>query len=330
MKCKVCGRRADVHLKYARLWLCKNHFLEYLTSRVEKSMNKYGMVKDNERLLVGVSGGKDSISLLDILVRLKDKFKYKILAVHINLGIGEYSEQSKSIVERVFRMLNVDYLIVNIRESLGYTIPQLASTVKRSSCSICGTVKRYILNLIAVKANMTRVVTGHNIDDLTTYILKSFLIQDYSAMLKLKPKTPTIDGLISRIRPLAEISENELELYAKYRELPYISTACPLRNEASLEFKIKSFLKDLDNYHPTLKIGFYRKFVKSIEHIDIGMFNVRELKLVRCKICGMPSNSEVCSFCRLIYRASKSYEPVNNLHSQIIKSIRGLNWRETK
>src|SRR5512142_2640522 len=130
MKCKKCGAKASVNMRQHKLALCKEHYLEWVPEQAERFIKKYGMFTRADRILVAVSGGKDSLSLWDILWRLG----YQADGLYIGLGIDggvNYSNESQRLAEKFASAHELKLHVVNIRETYGETIPQMAERTLR-------------------------------------------------------------------------------------------------------------------------------------------------------------------------------------------------------
>jgi uncharacterized protein (TIGR00269 family) len=296
-KCHYCEREAVVRLPYAKLNLCEKHFEEYLLRKLERSIARYGMFKKGERVVVGVSGGKDSIVLADLLSKLGSA---KLLIVHVDLGIGEYSRKSSEVVRKFSVERGLDYFIVRLLD-YNTSIPELASSLRsRRPCSICGVVKRYVLNAVALDLGFDAVATAHHGDDISVYILKSFLTQDYDQLYKNSPVNPGIKGLAAkRVKPFYEFYEFEIEKFAEAKNLMYVSEKCPFKHIGWLEKIIRELLEKAEEEAPGFKIALLRSHARRVLAVEGG----RAEKPKACASCGLISEGLECSFCRLTRRA---------------------------
>jgi len=296
-KCHYCEREAVVRLPYARLNLCEMHFEEYLLRKLERSIARYGMFKKGERVVVGVSGGKDSIVLADLLSKLGWA---RLLLVHVDLGIGEYSRRSSEVVRRFSVERGLDYFIVRLLD-YNTSIPELASSLRsRSPCSICGAVKRYILNAVTLDLGFDAVATAHHGDDISVYILKSFLAQDYDQLYKISPVNPEIKGLAARrVKPFYEFYEFEIENFARTKNLTYVSEKCPFKHVGWLERIIRDLLEKAEEEAPGFKISLLRSHARRVLAVE----GKSAEKAKACASCGLISEGSECSFCRITRRA---------------------------
>ncbi len=253
-------------------------------------------------IVAAVSGGKDSSTMLAILSKLSRQYGFRLIGVHIVLGLREYSEQSLQKVQQLCKEYKTPCIVVELRKLIGFTVYELARRARRPVCSVCGLVKRYILNAVAVEIGADYVALGHNADDIIAYSLKSFINQDLEQLAKFGPATETIKGLaVGRLRPLYEVYEKESLLYALVNKLPIVIDECPFRPEQPIEERIKEFMNKLEEEHPGIKLSFLRRLEKRIETYQ-ALAGKREYK--KCRYCGLVSARDICSFCKLTKRIS--------------------------
>jgi len=301
-KCSKCERPAVAEIRYARLRLCREHFNEFMEKKVERVLRRVGVLQKGRIVVAAVSGGKDSSTMLAILSKLSKKYGFRVIGVHIVLGIREYSEKSLEKIQQLCRELRVECLVIDLERVIGFTVPELARRAKRPTCSVCGLVKRYILNAVGVELGADYVALGHNTDDIIAYSIKSFINHDITQLAKFGPSTETIKGVaIGRLRPLFEVYERESLLYALVNKLPIVIDECPFRPRSPMEDKIKEFMNSLEDDHPGIKLAFVRRLEKRL-----GFYKslAESQKYGRCKYCGLLSAGDVCSFCRVTEKAA--------------------------
>jgi len=299
-RCSLCGEPAVAYLPYARLALCPRHFVEYIDRKVGRVLRRVGALRRGGLIVAAVSGGKDSTAMLASLAKHAEEAGTRLLAVYIDLGYGAYSSRSREAAVEACRRLNVDCLVVDAEEVIGAPVYELARRSRRPVCSVCGIVKRYILNAVAVEAGADYVALGHNGDDVLAYALKSFLNQDLGYVAKLGPATSTLPGLaVGRLRPLYEVFEKETLIYVLVSKLPFLHEECPYRPRAPIEQGLKEALNRLEEEHPGLKISALRRLasrIKLYESLAGGS------EVGRCRHCGLISAGDECGFCRLTRR----------------------------
>ena len=217
-------------MRQHKLGLCKPHFLDWIQLQTQRFIEKYKMFGQDERILVAVSGGKDSLSLWDVLNRLG----YRTDGLYINLGIDDgtkYSARSQQLSESFAEAKELHLHIVAIEELEGYSVPEAARLTLRGKgkpCSVCGLTKRHIMNRIAKEHGYDVVVTGHNLDDECQSILMNVLKGDLLRLVRVGPM-PQMAGhpkFVTRIKPLITILENESIVFAKINKIPSHPKKC--------------------------------------------------------------------------------------------------------
>lgn len=301
IRCSLCGEPAVTRITYAKLWLCKKHFIEFIEKRVLETLNRYKLAGRGQRILAAVSGGKDSITMLYLLHKASMEMGFKVIALHIDLGIGIYSKISRETVEHFCQSLGIPLITLDLKTLIGYSLPELVHKMRRPPCSICGLIKRYLMNVVAQEIKADAVALGHHLDDLMPYIFKNFILQNLFEISKLGPKTESENGLVGRIRPLYEVSEHEIALYAKLSNLPFVYEECPYAGKKKLDKQVKEFLNSLEGLHPGIKISFARAVARNI-HVYKALSTTKPLK--KCTVCGAPSSDDMCSFCKLTNRVA--------------------------
>jgi uncharacterized protein (TIGR00269 family) len=257
------------------------------------------MFKSNDRILVVVSGGKDSMALWHILLKLG----YNVTGMYINLGICGYSDRSQEVVERYSQANNAPVIIKNIEKEYGFSIPALAREIRRSTCSLCGTIKRYLFNKVALDGGFDAVATGHNLDDEAATLLGNVLSWQEGYLARQSPVLPsTHPKLVKKVKPLYTLTERENLAYVLFNGIEFIHEECPHALGAS-SILYKEILNKLEDESPGTKqrflTNFYKKGKKYFEKYS------EPVKLNECKICGQVTTAEICSFCRLRQMAEK-------------------------
>ena len=304
MKCRICGEKASVNMREHKLALCKEHYLEWVPAQTERSIKKYGLFKHDEKVLVAVSGGKDSLSLWDILKRLG----YQVDGLYICLGIDEgikYSVESQRLAEKFAFEHDLKLQVVDIQKEYGESIPQITRETHRGRikpCSVCGLVKRHIMNRIARDNGYDVLATGHNLDDEAATLFGNTLIWAKEYLLRQAPVLPGAPGLARKVKPLCRFYEREMLAYALLRKIDYIYDECPF-SIGSTSIYYKELLNRLENDRPGAKLSFYLTFLDAHR---TGLFAAGErirAELHPCPNCGQPTSAElVCSFCRMVVR----------------------------
>ena len=171
MKCRACGRQASIRLPQYNTALCKDDFIGFFEKRVFGTINKYGLIGREDRTLVAVSGGKDSLSLWHILGTLG----FAADAIYVDRGIPDYSgvsfDKARSVADKLQRRL----YSFSLSEAFTKGIKYLSVIMKRPACSLCGMIKRYVMNRACIDYGYSVLATGHNLDDEASALLGNLL-----------------------------------------------------------------------------------------------------------------------------------------------------------
>jgi tRNA-5-methyluridine54 2-sulfurtransferase len=301
MKCTKCGGKAVVNMPQHHLGLCKEHYLEWVPEQTERFIKKYGMFKHSEKILVAVSGGKDSLSLWDILQRLGYQADGLYLCLGIDGGFG-YSTESQRLTEQFAAQNGLKLHVVNIQQETGASLPELAEKTFRGHekpCSACGLVKRHEMNRIGRDFGYDVLATGHNLDDEAAVLFGNTLTWAGEYLLRQGPVLPRTPGLARKVKPLCRFYEREMTAYAFLRGIEYIYDECPY-SVGSTSIYYKELLNQLENERPGAKLIFYLNFLEARKS---GLFVQKEefrQELHPCTECGQPTSAPgKCSYCRM-------------------------------
>ena len=299
MRCRKCGEKAVINMRQHRLSLCKQHYLEWLPNHVLKFIEKNEMCSDHDRVLVAVSGGKDSLALWDILWKLG----FHTEGFYINLGInGEiaYSNRSMKFAQEFADQRNLTIHIVDIKRDYGESIPEISVRTRRGRdkpCSLCGLIKRHIMNRFALDGHYDVLVTAHNLDDEAQTIMMNVMRGDSQRIVRTnRPRDKPVEGLISRIKPLLELSERDIVAYSHHLELPYHDVPCPYYREA-MRNDLRDFLNEMEHKRP----GTLLAILRSGEAITASLeANTHTFQSERCEKCREVASGRICKVCRLM------------------------------
>ncbi len=299
MKCKRCRKtEAAVDLPSHNSAFCPECFFLFFRRQVEEGIRKFRLLSAGDRVLVCVSGGKDSLVLWDILMELG----YRTEGLHIDLGIDGYSDRSRGKVMGYAAARGKEPIVVNLR-SEGVPIPEAAKWARREECAVCGTVKRYFFNRVAAEGGFTAVATGHNLDDEAARLLGNLLHWDEDHLSRQHPLLPEVEGgLVRKVKPLWRVSEMETAAYGFLKGIDYVTEECPMSEDAT-SLVYKEALSLIEEKMPGTRRKFYQGFLKNrdknrdvLENSAPGV----------CVTCGAPTYAAVCSFCRLKERVTKT------------------------
>ena len=294
--CTKCHDHPSVyHRPYSGERLCPTCFKASLRERVQGAINRFDMLDHWSRVAVGVSGGKDSLTLLHILKGIEEgTHGSELIAITVDEGIKGYRDEALGIVERACRAMGVEWRLVSFRDLFGSTMDDIAARERSlGACSFCGVLRRRALNEAAKEVDADRLATGHTLDDMAQSALLNLLRGDIGKMASLDPGGYTSPGFVRRIKPLCEVPERETTLYAYLQGFELQSTPCPYAGEAMRE-DARAFLGDMEARRPGTLFTIYNTALKLIPA------TASPTAMKTCKICGEPSVGETCRVCQLI------------------------------
>ena len=298
MNCRVCKKRAAVEVRRHNAAFCPEHFTEHVRRQVARTIHDYDMFGPDDRLLLGVSGGKDSLALWDILTELG----FVVDGVYLHLGIGEYSSDSLTLTKRFATDRDLKLQVIDLPVDYGFSIPQAAASQGRNACSVCGLSKRYLLNKAANGYDV--LVMGHNLDDEAATLLGNVLKWNTEYLGRQAPVLPAVDGLARKVKPLIRVAERETAAYAVLRGIEYEVDECPMVAGNTIN-RLKERMGVLEDKSPGVKQQFLFGFFER----GAGHFEVEDkADLGSCWSCGSPTTGDVCAFCRVRDRATRPRE----------------------
>ena len=303
MRCRTCGEKAAINMRHHRLSLCAQHYLEWLPEQVERFIQKQSLFSKEDRVLVAVSGGKDSLAMWDMLERLG----YKTEGLYIDLGIDEsigYSDNSCEFAQQFADQHGLNLRVVQLSGDYHETLPELAMRTKRgreNPCSLCGLIKRHLFNQAALEGGFDALATAHNLDDEAAILLANTLEWSLEHLSRGQPLLPAAPGFARKVKPFARIYEFESAAYAFLRGIQWMPDECPFSRD-SKQIYYKSTLNEWEDEMPGTKLRYYNNYLRAL---DAGSFPERQepanvLDERRCPNCGQPTTTGgLCAFCRL-------------------------------
>src|SRR5881409_2614658 len=219
-----------------------------LAKKTTKAIVDYQMIEDGDRVMVGLSGGKDSWALLQVLDVLRQRAPVSFSLVAVNVDSG-YKEYKHDLIARTCEAHGWDYRIEHT--GIGELIEDILDA-DQMPCSLCARLRRGVLYRIADEVGATKIALGHHADDfIETLLLNLF----FAGALKAMPaKLISDNGVHVVIRPLVYVGEDEARAYTKECELPIIGCCCPACGDLGLQRqRTKRLLTELEREHPGVK-----------------------------------------------------------------------------
>ena len=292
MKCRKCGERATIELRRHNAAFCVADFQEFFKKQVREAIRKHRMFTTDEPVLVAVSGGKDSLALWDVLI----DDGYRTTGLYLDLGIFDYSVESKAKCEAFAAARGVPLIISRVEEAVGAPVPVIQRVTRRPPCSGCGLSKRYLMNRTALEHGFPVVATGHNLDDEAATLFGSIMHWQTDALPRQSPAlASTHPKLVRRVKPLFRLSERETAAYAFLRKIDYIVDECPFAKGAT-SIAHKEILNQMEEASPGAKHNFLFGF---LEKGRAAFERVENVVLNECERCGQVTTGTICAFCKL-------------------------------
>ncbi len=215
-----------------------------LCREVGRAVLDYNMIEEGDRVMVCMSGGKDSYTLLDILRKLQKRapVKFGIVAVNLDQKQPGFPEH---VLPEYFKSIGVEYHIENQDT---YSVVKRVVPEGKTTCSMCSRLRRAILYSVADRLGCTKIALGHHRDDIVATLLLNLF---YGGRMKgMPPKLVSDDGKNIVIRPLAYVAETDLERWAAHRQFPIIPCSLCGNQENLQRVQMKKMLREWERQFP--------------------------------------------------------------------------------
>ena len=298
--CDKCGDKKAIFKRlYSGERLCNKCFVESIDRKVKRTITRFKMFSRDEKIGVALSGGKDSVSLLHILSKIEKRFpRSRIVALTIDEGIEGYRKEAIDISRECCRTLGIDQTISSFEEIYGHSLDEMVEAMQQqksslSPCAFCGILRRRALNILAREEGVDKLATAHNLDDETQTILLNIINGDIDRLVRTKPKLKGIHPkFVQRVKPLCDILEREIALYAYVTGIRFQEAVCPYRG-TSMRQEIREILNSLETSHPGIKYNLTRLF----ERLRSKIKEETNVPIKECMGCGEPSSLNLCKTC---------------------------------
>ncbi|MFB6123822.1 MAG: TIGR00269 family protein [Haloferacaceae archaeon] len=323
MDCDKCDREAVMHAAYSGAHLCDAHFCTSVEKRVRRRIRSDGLIpgdaspENPQTWVVGLSGGKDSVVLTHILDETFGRDpRVDLVALTIHEGIEGYRDESLDACRELAEDLEMRHEVVAYDDEFGVRMDDVVEDdpMNMAACAYCGVFRRDLLEGYADEFGADKLLTGHNLDDEAQTALMNFLEGDVEQMAKhfdaslgpfdaegdARRERPDSAHFVPRAKPLRDVPEKEVALYAHLLDLPTHMAECPHAAEA-YRGEIQQLLLDLEENHP----GTRHSIVAGYE--DLAALAAQRYRddgagtdLTECERCGSTTSGDVCRKCRLL------------------------------
>ena len=268
-------------------------------AKVKKIIEDYDLLSKKDKVLVACSGGKDSTTVLYLL----HKSGYDVEALTIDLHIGDYSKRNIENVKRFCKEHKIKLNLVDLRKEFGSSICYIREGIQEkkrlSNCTICGVVKRWILNKKAKELKATKLATGHNLNDESETVIMNLLKGNPEMGIGMGPKTGfrKDSGFVQRIKPLYFCTNAETRAYSEAMGFPVVYEPCPC-SEGVFRRRVRGELAELEKSQPDIRLNLVQNFLRLLPELRKRYGS--DGKINQCELCGEPSRNRICRLCSLI------------------------------
>lgn len=288
-KCKSCRAQAEVALPSHHANFCPGCFRKFCERAVSRAMKRFPLPPD-QTLLVAVSGGKDSLAAWSLL----NDLGYSTVGIHVDLGIDGFSQASMAAIDQFAEPRKLRWVQYPLKQVFGYTIPEVKQRTRRKICSVCGRLKRQLLNRLCIREGFQALVTGHNLDDEAGRLMGNLIRHRTEFLKKMYPFLPaTHPRFPAKLKPLYRLEASELRQYCRHSSIKPVETGCPLSRGAT-SHSFQEALDFLEKRMPGTKRDFLFGYLADQEP------PTSDHDLHSCQRCGEPCFGTQCSVCNLL------------------------------
>lgn len=310
VKCSKCSRESVYINRLSGKAFCKTHFIEYFERKVKKNIRKYKLLKPGENIVVAVSGGKDSLSLLHVLNKINSKAGiWRLSALLIDEGIAGYREHTITDFLNYVESHGIPYKIVRFKEVFGLTLDEMVEISRRKGldyqpCSLCGVFRRYILNKVSREMGGSVLVTAHNLDDTVQTFLINVIRNSWEKIARQGPVSGIMEHplFVKRVKPLINVLDKETTIYALinglikpvFHQCPYIIY--------NIRYHVRRYINEIEEKYPGTKYMMLKSMLKIHTVLSKHPEDIREGDIKNCIVCGEPSAHDICKACEYRFR----------------------------
>ncbi|CCD62179.1 Cytoplasmic tRNA 2-thiolation protein 1 [Caenorhabditis elegans] len=292
-----CSNPAKIRKAKDGAQLCGPCFSRNFEDDVHEAIVNNKLFKRGERVAIGASGGKDSTVLAYVMKTLNDRHDYglDLQLLSIDEGIKGYRDDSLLAVEKNRVEYGLPLTILSYRDLYGWTMDDIVAKIgKKNNCTFCGVFRRQALDRGAFKIGATKLVTGHNADDMAETLLMNVLRGDIARLERCTNIVTGEEGDLPRAKPLKYCFERDIVMYARTNQLEYFYTECIYAPNAYRGYARK-YVRDLEKVHPRAILDLIRSGEKVSVKKEVEM---PTLKI--CERCGYMTSQKLCKACLLI------------------------------
>ena len=301
MECSKCQGKA-VYQTTGQSF-CKEHFFNYFENKVFKTIKKYKLIQKDDKVCVATSGGKDSLAVLYMTMKYCRKYNIDFFALAIDEGIKDYRDHTLDDLNTFCKQYDIKLNVISFKERFGSGLDELTEKAinkfGRKPCTVCGILRRTLLNKGSRELKATKLVTGHNLDDESQSLLMNLLKGNMGHNASLGPITglSNNNSFVPRVKPLYLISEKETRLFAFLKGFEVHFNECP-NIHLSFRASVRDQLNEIENKNPGSKNGMVNAFLEILPDLK-EKYKSKRKEFQFCTRCGEPCSGEICNTCKL-------------------------------
>ena len=299
LSCDKCAERAVYSRRYSGQRFCEEHFLSYFEAKVRRTLSGGKMIERGDVVAVGLSGGKDSLTTLYLLSKMRERLALGLHAIAVDEGIKAYRKETLTAAEAFCSARKIPLSTISVEERYGFALDKAVKVGKNKACTYCGVLRRKLLNEKALELGANKLAMGHNLDDEVQAIMMNYISGDVVRVARYASEV-MVRGLVRRIKPLGDMPEKEVALYAHLRDLEASFEECPYTGD-SRRSEVRSWLNAMEEESPGIKYSILRGYQKLLPHL--GTVESRDIRW--CKKCGDISSNAKCKACSLVAEVKK-------------------------
>ena len=309
-KCSHCKNVVVIKRNYSGETLCTKCFEKNIEKNIYKTISKYKMLNPHDKIIVALSGGKDSISLLYNLIKIQERTynSEPIIALMIDEGIKGYRKNSIEKAKDFCKIYDIEHKIISFKEKIGYKLDEIINIKKKSidyryACNYCATFRRRLLNDSAKDLGGTVLALGHNLTDVAETFLMNILYKRFHIIANqylFKEQNSRIENyFIRKITPLMRIPEDEIFLYANIKKFDYYPSHCPYREkDPIIRKRVLDFIQKCKQYSPEIEFNLFNGFLELSKSL---YYQNEKINYKSCQLCGYPcGNTKICTYCNYL------------------------------
>lgn len=319
MQCDRCDEDAVIFQAYSGAHLCGDHLCRSVEKRVRRRIREDGLLdtgatpEDPVTWAIGLSGGKDSAVLAHIVDKtFREDPRIELVAITIHEGIAGYRDESLKACEELIADRPIRHELMSYEDEFDVRIDDVAAAedATLATCAYCGVFRRDLLERFAESVDADLLFTGHNLDDEAQTVLMNVLSGDisqmakhYEASLAPVPERRPQDRFVPRAKPLRDIPEREVALYAHITSLPAHIMECPHADEA-FRGTIQRLLYELEDDHPGTRHSIVAGYEQYAALAAAERPKSPPESVAECETCGAPTTGDRCRRCDFLDQLS--------------------------